>query len=312
MGVSAKSRLLNLLTGTRSVVAGVPQYDTVTNLLVKDFNPSPIGGDYQSQNFFSGREGAQGDRLYNKVMGTEFMIDAATSGAAGTVPIYDEVLRATGLESTIVAGTSVSYSIQPLGQEKHKIAMQYRDAQSYQTTEEVRGSLSFTAENTAPPMFGFNMMGMHFNAQAGVPQPVDFNAWREAPACEPENMETFTVDGEELCVQSFSFTDGRTPRRNRFMNCDETDITQRNVTGRMVVEMPPIATIDLLAMAESTAQVPLVWQMGNQPGEILRIAAPKVQLKFAGQQDIDGTLGAAFDLVFVGDQGDDEVAIIFE
>lgn len=312
MGISYKSRLINLLTGTRTEVGGIPNYDTVTNLLVKDLTVRPIEGDYQTRNFVTGKEGAQGDRLYNKTMGVEFMIDAATSGAAGTVPIYDEVLRATGWESTIVANTSVNYSIQPLGQEKHKIAMQYRDAQSFQTTEEVRGALSFTAENTAPPMFGFNMLGMHFNAQAGVAQPVDFNLWREAPACEPENIETFTVNGVTLCVQSFSFTDGRTPRRNRFMNCDETDITQRNITGRMVVEMPPIATIDLLAMAESTQQVPLVWQMGSGAGEILRIAAPKVQLKYAGQQDVDGTLGSAFDLVFVGDQGDDEIAIIFE
>lgn len=312
MGVSQKSRIVNLLTGTRTEAGGIPSYETTTNLLVKDLTPRLLEGDYQTQNFFTGREGSQGDRLYNKTMGLEFMIDASTSGAAGTVPLYDDLIRATGWDSTIVADTSVSYSISPLGADKHQVAMQYRDAQSVQTTENMRGSLSFTADNNAPPMFGFNLMGKHFNSQQSVAQPVDFNGWRDAPSCEPENMETFTVNGVKLCVQSFSFSDGRTARRNQFMNCDETDITQRNITGRMVVEMPSIDTIDLLALAETTERVPLVWQMKNTPGDILRIAAPAVQIKFAGQQDIDGILGTAFDLVFTGDQGDDELAIIFE
>lgn len=307
---STKSRLIRLLSGTRTLVGGIPSYDTATEMLVKGLTPRRIEGDYQAQDFVTGFEGAQGDRLFNESMGLDFMIDAALP-EAGSAPLYGELLKATGLVETLVADTSATYSLQPEGSAKPEIALQYLDAQSMQVTEKVRGGLTFTAETRKPPMFGFKFMGELFDGQAAVVASPDFSGWPDAPECSPRNMNAFTVDGTELCVQSFTFTDGRTPRRGRFMNCDGTDITARNVTGRMVIEMPPAATIDILALCRSGAKQPLVWQLGTGAGNVLRVAAPAVQLKYAGEQDIDGTIGQALDLVFCHDQGDDEFAITF-
>ena len=75
--------------------------------------------------------------------------------------------------------------------------------------------------------------------------------------------------------------------------------------------MPPAADKDLLALAKTGTREPFVWEMGSTAGSILRIAAPSVQVKYAGEQDIDGVIGLALDLVFVADQGDDEIAITF-
>jgi hypothetical protein len=307
---SHKSRLIRLLSGTRTLVGDIPSYATATELLVKDLTPRRIEGDYQAQEHATGFEGAQGDRLYNESMGLDFMIDAALP-AAGTAPLYGDLLKATGLVETIVADTSTSYSLQPEGSAKAEIALQYLDTQSMQVTEKVRGGLTFTAETKSPPMFGFKFMGELFDGQAAVVVAPDFSGWPDAPECSPRNMSAFTVDGTELCVQSFTFTDGRTPRRGKFMNCDDTDITERNVTGRMVVEMPPAETIDLLSLCRSGAKQPLVWQLGAGTGNVLRVAAPAVQIKYGGEQNISGTIGIALDLVFCHDQGDDEFAITF-
>ena len=51
--------------------------------------------------------------------------------------------------------------------------------------------------------------------------------------------------------------------------------------------------------------------MGTGAGKVIRVAAPAVQLKYGGEQSIDGTIGIALDLVFTHDQGDDEFAITF-
>lgn len=307
---SEKSRLIRLLSGTRTLVDEIPSYADATELLIKDLVVRRIEGDYEAQNFYTGFEGAQGDRLYNESMGLDFTVDGAIP-LAGEAPLYGELLKACGLKETIAAATSASYSPQPDGETKAEIALQYVDSQSMQVTEHARGTLSFTAETKKPPMFAFKFMGELFDGQAAVVVAPDFSGWPDAPECSPRNMNAVTVDGTELCVQSFTFTDGRTPRRNRFMNCDGTDITQRNVTGRMVVEMPPAGTIDLLALCRNGAKQPLVWQLGTGAGKVIRVAAPAVQLKYGGEQSIDGTIGIALDLVFTPDQGDDEFAITF-
>lgn len=307
---STKTRLIRLLTGTRTLVDDIPNFATATPLLVKDLVPRQIEGDYQAQDFVTGFEGAQGDRLFNLSMGLDFGVDAAIP-AAGDAPLYAALIEACGFKETLTAATSAAYTLRPEGEAKPTIAIEYLDAQSRQVTEDVRGTLSFSAEVKRPPMFSFKLMGAHYDGQAAIAYTADFSGWPDAPECTSRNMSAFTVDGVELCVQSFSFSDGRTPRRNKFMNCDDTDITERNITGRMVVKTPPAATLDLLGLAKNTAKVPLVWQIGSAAGETLRIAAPTVQLKYAGQQNIEGEIGMALDLVFAKDQGDDELAITF-
>jgi len=279
-------------------------------MLLRDLTVRRLEGDYEAQNFVSGFEGAQGDRLYNISAGLDFMMDAALP-AAGSVPLYAPMLKACGLTETITAGTSVSYSLTPEGTAKGELAFQYVDTLTSQVSEKARGALTFTAENKKPPMFGFKFMGEHFDGQATVATSQDFSDWPDAPECSLRNMRVFTVGGTELCLQSFTFTDGRTPARSKFMNCDGTDITARNVTGRMVVQMVTAATIDLLALCKSGAKQALVWEIGNGAGRVLRVAAPAVQLKYGGEQDISGEMGIAIDLVFTYDQGDDEFAITF-
>lgn len=307
---STNSRLVSVLSGTRSVVGGIPSYDTSTDMLVKDLTVRRLEGDYQAQDYLTGYEGAQGDRFFNGSMGLQLTVDAALP-AAGSAPLFSQLLLACGLKELITADTSAAYSLRPESETKTEIAMRYRDSNAMQVTEGMRGSLSFTAETRRTPMFAFNLMGALFDGQPTVTEPIDFSGWPNAPECSPTNMSAFTVDGVELCVSSFTFSDGRTPRRNKFMNCDGTDITQRNITGRMIVKSVPAATLDIVALARNTTRVPLVWQIDAPSGERLRIAAPNVQLKYAGEQDVDGELGSALDLVFTPDQGDDEVAITF-
>ena len=307
---STKSRLIRTLSGTRTVTGGIPAYAVATDMLVRDLTVRRLEGDYEAQNFVTGFEGAQGDRLYNVSAGLDFMVDGSLPDA-GDAPLYGPLLTACGLTETLTASTSATYSLTPEGTPKGELAFQYVDALTSQVSEKARGALSFTAETKKPPMFGFKFMGEHFDGQATVATAQDFSGWPDAPECSPRNMRAFTVDGVELCLQSFTFTDGRAPTRSKFMNCDGTDITARNVTGRMVVEMVTAATIDLLALCKSGAKQPLVWEIGNGAGRVLRVAAPAVQLKYGGEQDISGEMGIAIDLVFTFDQGDDEFAITF-
>lgn len=271
-----------------------------------------IEADMQRREFVTGQEGAQTEDVLNLNAGADIEVEGAPGGAAGTAPKYADLLKACGLTETVTAGVSVSYTPVPMGTEPTEIELQGRNANVWQAMAKVGGSLSFSAETARKPMFTMKMVGNSQAHAAPVVGPApSFAGFPAAIECSPANMSAFTLGGVTLCVQSFNLSDGRSPMRGKFMNCDKTTNYSRAFTGRMVVEWPPTATKDLLALCKAGTTEPLIWQLGSAAGQIVRVVAPKVQIKYAGEQDIDGILAIALDLVFTPDQGDDDVAFIF-
>lgn len=309
---SYKQRLIALHTGASNEVAGVMQYTGFTPVLAKNLELNPLEGDYQALDQATGFEGAQGEELYNAHTRAKFEVEAAGSGVAGTAPAFDTLMKACGMDATVVVGTSVSYAPTPTDGTHAEQVLQMRNSRLSQIMEGARGSLMFSAEANRKPHFGFTMLGAFRDPDAAVAVgAIDFTTWKEALECTPPNIAAFTWGGQTLCLQSFNVTDGRQPTRGKFMNCGETDITGRNITGRMTIEWPATADLDIIDKAKSGETAPLVFEIGKEAGKTLRVAGPAVQLKYAGEQDINGTLGVNIDLVFQNDQGDDEIAFIF-
>lgn len=303
---SMMTRAIRAATDTASAL------DAADTILCRNLRYQRLNGDYQAREFATGLEGAQREELYNRHAGAEFEVEAAAGGAAGTPPVYAHLLEACGLTETISAGVSASYAPTATGTPPAEERLELRDGKLTQVIRKARGSMTFTAEVNRKPMFGFSFLGQYAAPGDGAVAAGDFTGWRAALECTPVNMNAFTFDGVALCVRSFTFTDGRTPRVGRFMTCDGTDITPRRATGRMTVEMPARGTLDIVAACAAAQTHPLVFQLGATAGDILRVAAPAVQIKYAGEQDIDGVIGANLDLVFAVDQGDDEFAISFQ
>lgn len=302
---STRSRLLRLLTGTRTETNGIVSFDTVKDLLVTNFNRDMINGDYEARDYTTGYDGAQGDELFNIQAGVKFDIEAGMAAAGGQDPVFSELLKAAGL-ARAAASSFIIYSPQNNATDIPEVAFDMSDSDRRQVLENARGSMSFSAENGKKPVFSFNFMGGYSDATAAVASEPDFDDWVSALECTAANMNSFSIGGVELCVQSISLSDGRTPTRGLYMNCDETNIRGRNVTGRVVVQMPPAGTIDLLGIATSKAKQALIWEIGKDGDPQFTLSGPAVQLKYAGEQDIGGNIGMAFDLIFTADQGDDE------
>lgn len=289
-----------------------PMIADADTLLVRNLTLRWLDGDYVSNDFATGVVGARSERLYNQHCSAEYEIEASTSGVAGTEPVYDHVLLGCGLSKTVVTGTSVSYSPTAAGAPHASSAMQFRNGLMRSTALGVRGSLSFAANVNRPAFFTFRKRG-RFGApvvQSSLSSPA-FAGWTSPLDCTPANMGSFTIGGVALCLRSLSIQDGRTPVLDRFMTCGGVDIAQRAFTGRATVEWPAVATKDLIALARAGTTEALVWELGTVAGSRLRIAAPKVQMKYAGEENVDGSLGMNLDLVFQPDQGNDEIAFVF-
>ena len=310
--MSFKDRMIALHTGTSEVVDGVTQYTGFTTVLARNLQPGHLEGDYQAKDYATGFEGAQGEEHYNAHTAVQFDVDAAPSGAAGTAPAFATLMKACGMSEVIVPATSVSYSPTPMRAIKDSQVLQMRNGKLSQIVEGARGSLNFSAEANKKAYLGFNLKGAYRGPDAAVAVgAVDFSGWPAGLECSPSNIAVFAFGGQALCLSSLSITDGRQPIRGKFMNCPGTDITGRNVTGRMTIEWPETADLDIITMAKTGATDVLIFEIGTEAGATLRVTGPKVQLKYAGEQDINGVHGVNIDLVFCQDQGDDEIAFIF-
>jgi hypothetical protein len=293
--------------------ADVRPWAPTDTVLARNVTMRQLDADYQAEPILTGEEGAPPEELRNPRSGAQFQVEAGFPAAAGVLPAYDALMRACGLDVTVVADTSVSYSPTAIDGDYDQCDLQLRTADAIQDVPNCRGSLSFSVESGSKPVWGFNLLGQY---GAPVPEanvPPDFSNWDKAAVATPTTINMFTFDGIKLCVRSFSFSDGRTPTTGRFMNCDGTDNIRRAFTGQALVEWPDLATKDIIhnAYLERTEAVVFEINHPTAAGRVMRIAAGKVQLKFGGDQDIDGTLGAQLDLVFIPDQGDDDIAITF-
>lgn len=279
-------------------------------LMALDVSMRNLEADYQQQDFATGEEGSQAEDLYNLHVAVEYALEAAPSGVAGTPPPYAHILQSSGLTmATDLA--SVTFTPTPPNGAFSSTTMGLRNGAVMQTVTGVRGSMGFTAEVNRKARFTFNRQGIYADPVAFAHEPHDFSAWPRGLVCSPDNMGAITLGGTTLKVRSFSFADGRSPVFDKYMNVRGTDITGRRYTGQMAVQWPDLATKDILSDAKDIVIQPLVWTLGTVAGSILTVSAPRVQMKFAGEQEIERDLGATLDLVFLPDQGDDEIEIKF-
>ena len=300
-----------LIREVKETTPGTEEATAVTDaILCREVTFNTLDANYTELDFLTGREGAQAEDLSNVRAGAQYQVEAAAPGAVATPPAYAHLLESSAMAMASDADDTV-FTPLPVGTEIPSCTMQLRNGAQMQTVIGVRGSFGFTAEVNRRAYFTFTRQGQYQAPVAFVPSAHAFAGWARGLECTPENMFAFTLGGTKLCATSFSFTDGREPRVNDYMNCEGTKLTPRMFTGSMTVKHPDIATKNLVGMVKDVVTEPLIFTLGKVAGKILTITAPKVQIKAPAEQDINGDVGLRLDLRFLPDAGDDEIEIRF-
>jgi hypothetical protein len=304
-----KQRLIREVLETTSGTAEVTA--AADAILCREVTFNMLDADYTEQDFLTGQEGAQLEAPSNIRAGATYQVEAAPPAVAATPPAYAHLLQSSAMAMADDAGDTV-FTPLPVGTEIPSCTQQLRNGASMQTVVGVRGSFGFTAEVNKKAHFSFTRQGQYVAPVAFVPEAHDFSSWPRGLECTPENMFAFTLGGTKLCVTSFNFTDGRTPKVNEYMNCEGTKLSPRMFPGAMTVKHPDLATKDLLSMVKNAVTEPLIFTLGKVAGKTLTVTAPKVQIKAPSEQEINGDLGIRLDLRFLPTAAnDDEIEIRF-
>ena len=239
-----------------------------------------------------------------------FNVESKGSGVAGTPPEIGKLLRACSLDETIVASTSVTYSLVSTGLESITLYV-YEDGKLIIVTG-CRGNVSAVFEAGNKVMFAFTFTG-HVSAQtdAALPTPS-----YDTVTPEPFIGGAFLIDGFAGVISSLNFDLTNQLAMPASVNgvdgFDEVTITARNVQGSIDPLDELVATVDYLANFTSGKLMALATgAIGGTAGNILNITMPAVYYRDVSPTDREGL--NAFEIPFGAAEAttDDELSLAF-
>ncbi|WP_349295237.1 phage tail tube protein (plasmid) [Thioclava sp. 'Guangxiensis'] len=268
---------------------------------------TPLEGEEVSRDLILPYMGNQGVILAGLYGRLEFDIEIAGSGAAGTAPAYGSLLRVCGLSETITPDTSVEYSIIEDGQESGSLYFISDKVQHVLVGGRATMTMTFTPKGI--PRFRFTYQGLIGTiTDIGTMPAVSMTQWM-TPLVVSKANSVMSLHGWAAVAESLSVDLGNT-LTPRFLIGDEVmAITDRSLTGTAVVEARDLATVNWFDIALTRARGVLSFVHGKTAGNIVEIAAPKVELGRPTQGQTDGVVNYSLPLMLCPENGLDELVL---
>ena len=245
--------------------------------------------------------GAQQQTLYNlrgQLTGT---VELAGSGAAGTAPAYGVLDRACGF-----AAVGGDFSPASDGHESVTVYAYFDDA-----WHKLLGARGDWSENwsTGAPKATYTLTGFWTEPAATDFDTLapDYSAFKTPLPISGDNTSKITLHGWETCGSELTLNGGNQIKFDSIMGCTGIYITDREITGNIVVTPADLGTFNPWAVAAAGALGNFSVQHGSAAGAIVKRTAPKVQVMPPTRQDRDGLLMWNIPLRFIPDAGDDEL-----
>jgi hypothetical protein len=282
-------------------------------LLVLNPQLTPLDGDVLEREIIDPSFGRVRSRIIAmRKMGLQFDVEAAGSGTAGTAPKFDPLLLSCGLNSTIVASTSVTYA--PISTTPDSCELYHNwDGNKHQGLGS-RGTFELTFEAGQIPRFGFTMSGIYV-APTDVAFPTPTYTNQAAPlAFDSTNTATVTVASLSACVSAFSLSLGNTVEFFDHAGCTkQVRITDRMVEGSITIERPDaLSTKDFYALAIAGTTGGISFTHGTVAGNRLAVSVPTANFGPPSPVDIRGVAGLEIPFVALHTAGSsDEFSLAF-
>ena len=239
-----------------------------------------------------------------------FDVELKGSGAAGTPPEYGHLLKASGMEETIVAGTSVTYD--PASDSVVSLTVGWLvDGKKYEVAG-CRGTWKLDLKAGEPGVFHFEFTGTNIsdadlNLLAGVTY--------QSTSPPPFQNANFMLDAYTAIIESLSIdmanTIGLRPSANAPQGYVSAIITGREPKLTLDPEDVLVSTKDWWQLWETGSLVALSAQVGATAGNICAISAPKVQIIGTKPRERNGIAIQEMECELKRDSGDDELSLQF-
>jgi hypothetical protein len=276
-------------------------------ILAVNIQAEPLLGTEVSRDLMLPYLGHQGMVLSGTYGRIKFEVELSGSGTAGTAPAWGVLLRACGMAAAIDAGISVTYSFISASEESLSLYFIKDGIKHILLGARGMWSLSGSPDTIPRLVFTFTgLLGTITDAAAPTPTFTDF----KVPVPINKANTTLALHGYSGACESFSFDTGITIAPRLLINHESIEISDRKMTGQVVVEAVPLATVNWFDLALNSTDDTLAIVHGVTAGNIIEMNAPVVQVGRPTYGQKDGIMNFTVPLMIKPDVGNDEFEMV--
>lgn len=307
MAKSAKKTLLLAKPQTAAGTEAAPAAATDA-ILLRNVTATPLTTETVERALLRPYLGNSGQIVTTVYAQIEGEVELAGSGAAGTAPAWGPLLRGCGFAEVIEAA-SVTYT--PVSDDFEMLTLHYYLDGLFHKITDARGTVSFDITAKGIPFMRYRFIGAyHPIADKAPPAGVDFSAFQTPLGVNKQNTPQWALGGYSGCLQALSFDLANALVWRSLISCEGAEITDRQPTGQISLELPKIADLNWPEMVRSAATQPLSITHGTQTGNIVTISTPGAQLSEPSYSEAENVAMLGLNLSLQPGQGNDEIQII--
>lgn len=298
-----------ILVKTETVYGTDPVPTGAANaVLVKNLDIVPMETALAQRDLIRPYFGASEQYVAGAAVRVTFEVEMQAGGVAGTAPAYDALLKACGMSSTIVASTSVTYS--PISATFPSVTIYYNVSGVLHKVRGARGNVELSMEAGQIPVFKFEFLGLYTAPTDTAAPTVDYTSYKTPLVANTTNTPTFSLFSYAAVMKSLSINYNNTLNYRTLVGAEDVQISDRNVTGTVVIEAPTIATKDFFTEAIGTALGALSLVHGTVAGYKIELASSRVNVSNPTYTDDNGITMMSIPVQFVpSSAGNDELTI---
>ncbi|MEN6485541.1 MAG: phage tail tube protein [Syntrophobacteraceae bacterium] len=279
-------------------------------LLVSDVDVRPAGEAIQ-RDYVRGSLGQVPFIRGVRSVEVSFRTELKGTGSRGSLPSFGwegPLFRACGMSETVTAATSIVYA--PVSSGFESVALYvYRDGIFHKTLG-CRGTFRINLEAGRFPVVEWKFYGLYASPADASPAAQTFSGVNPAPIL----AAALSIGGYSPIAERIELDiDNRITARKSLNSASGIagfEITGRTPRGSFDPEAVAESTCPFWSRWENAAAQPLaIGPIGAAPGNILSIAAPKVQYREIDYGDRDGLLTYRVPFALAMNSGDDELTI---
>lgn len=229
----------------------------------------------------------------------------------GTPPNHGVLMRAAGWAQTVVATTSVTYSLVSTAEESAACYF-WNDGVLYKVLG-IRGSISENWTGRKAPRGTFDGIGLVV-PMVDATMPVPTEPTMPRPLAVNKANTVVQIDGYAIRLSAFSFNQANDVQYFNRTNREDVQIVGRQFSGKVTFEMPKVAEKDFLgASGLCTLATPVAMSVvhGAADGNTLTRTLPKVQLFNPVPKTEGGIVMLECDLHIAKTSGNDEMTCLY-
>lgn len=264
-------------------------------ILVRNLDVTPANTEFVSRELVRPFLGNFDDIPVATSVIASFQVELAGSGAAGTAPAWGKLMRVCGFSETITMGVSTEY--EPVSEGFESLSMVINVDGIQHKLLGVRGNVAVNVATKDIPTLDFTMTGLYGGVVDAAPVVPVYTPFQKPLGVNNVNTTGFTIHGYAGCMQSLSLDMGNNTPFRTLVGCETVELSDRLLTGNIVIEAPLTAVKDFFAINQSGATGLISLTHGTVAGNICKIDVPQAQLKSPTYQEQDMIVMLAMEIM---------------